>query len=268
MKKKLKEAFLPQRPSGRNRMTDFGDDDYEYPDQAQPPTSLPEDPELEKDVQELLNKLRMQLNQIQSSTPPGNRPQALPWLQHGTRGFLRKLWYGNSQQNPDWDNYPKEHAQHVLTLREYAETHDYLSSRIDIMISEADAATSTIDNILQSFGAELKQVIMKHIQKARGTPQAKTEEPKAKSPETKSPETQENATPAWINSIPPKDLEIWKKNLEQAIAKNGKVCVAFGDAEDRMEGVKWLIQQMGYTTGEWEKNDTGEACLTAQKPTT
>ena len=81
--------------------------------------------ELEAEINQLINnfwsKKQGQLAQAaqsvaaQATAQGGGAAQSLPWFRHGIKGFLRKLWYGDGHENPDWQNYAQEH----LSLENY-----------------------------------------------------------------------------------------------------------------------------------------------------
>lgn len=101
-------------------------------------------------------------------TAPGqpSRPQSLPWLKHGLRGFLRKIWHGNHPDNPSWQGYTGEH---VLTLEENNFLMNQLNEAADIIISEvvpADVIGASlsgqigdIEKITIDFRNNLKTII-------------------------------------------------------------------------------------------------------------
>ena len=101
-------------------------------------------------------------------TAPGqpSRPQSLPWLKHGLRGFLRKIWHGNHPDNPSWQGYTGEH---VLTLEENNFLMNQLNEAADIIISEvvpADVIGASlsgqigdIEKITIDFRNNLKNII-------------------------------------------------------------------------------------------------------------
>jgi len=47
--------------------------------------------------------------------------KSLPWFQHGVKGFLNKLWWGDHPENPMWNKFQKESVSYHkrLTLHEY-----------------------------------------------------------------------------------------------------------------------------------------------------
>lgn len=116
---------------------------------------------VEKQVQEFWNKYKLKIGQElqksmgQPSQPivdprfsqstQGNKPalaSGLPWFQHGMRGFLRKLWYGDHPDNPNWKGVRTE----SFSLNEYKNTRDELRELVVEAIgdSEADALVAAL----------------------------------------------------------------------------------------------------------------------------
>jgi hypothetical protein len=74
-------------------------------------------------------------NAATNAATPLSQPKTLPWFAGGIKGFLRKLWHGNSSSNPDWQwNTVKESC----TLNEYA----YIKSEIENILFETDMLDS------------------------------------------------------------------------------------------------------------------------------
>jgi len=159
-------------------------------------------PELEQEVDAAIDGLGQQLGQVMSATGPGNSAMKnLPWFGGGARGFLRKLWYGNSPENPDWSNWAQKQGDQTgaaevykkkgLTLKEYTAIDEQLEVRLQEMISEATGINPKVDQILQQFKQNIKAIILKHMTggAASGT---KTE-----------PEASGEAVPADTNSETP-----------------------------------------------------------------
>lgn len=127
---------------------------------------------LMNDVKTILNnfyeKILKQL-EIYNQTPPAppvqnqsqSQPPAiktLPWLQHGVKGFLNKMWYGDHPDNPMWKNY-KEHVGKRLSLDEY----NYIKNNLESIINEGVGDfTSAANEMLHS----LLNTITFHVNKA------------------------------------------------------------------------------------------------------
>ena len=97
------------------------------------------DPAMEKELDAAIAELGDHLKSMVSATPPGrNAMKSLPWFGGGARGFLRKLWYGNSPENPDWSNWNKPQgegrARKGVTVREYAMLDEQLDIRINALL--------------------------------------------------------------------------------------------------------------------------------------
>lgn len=74
------------------------------------------------------------------------RPESLPWFSNGIKGLVRKLYYNNSKENPDWNNYKaKEESVVKMSLAEYGLIRSNLQSLIE---QEAPAGADDAINLL------------------------------------------------------------------------------------------------------------------------
>lgn len=131
---------------------------------------------LQSAVREKLNQIQSQ-NQYHGEVPPPQfhlsahperyQPrmgEKLPWLNHGLRGFLHKLWYGNSAANPNWQGFRRnEH----LTLEEYMSIEADLDTKIGSFFEEFEEYTE-IQSLLNDFRKQLIRTIKNHMNSALG----------------------------------------------------------------------------------------------------
>ena len=92
------------------------------------------------------------------------QPKSLPWFKYGIRGFLNKLWHGDSPSNP---NYQSE----SMTLESYIRLEEEVDGAADIIIREmlcevgatdADVQSGWMD-VFKDFRDELFTAIQQHL---------------------------------------------------------------------------------------------------------
>lgn len=180
-----------------------------------PASVVPELPEeLEREIMALVDWLRSSIQRVSSATGPGSTSKNLPWFGNGIQGFLRKLWYGDHPDNP---SYSKEEVQPLvvrkLTLKEYKE----LEIALDHCIGETllcEAATPTLDQIMQQFAQKLKQLVLTHVVKNGAVrPPASTPEPEPKGDDVRPIGPEDPTEP---DKPPPPDLEPKTPGEQQA----------------------------------------------------
>lgn len=89
----------------------------------------------QQEIEKALQKAVPNASPVASQPATISQPKNLPWFSGGIKGFLRKLWHGNSASNPDWQwNTVKESC----TLNEYA----YIKSEIENILFETDMLDS------------------------------------------------------------------------------------------------------------------------------
>lgn len=71
---------------------------------------------------------------------PANQMKNLPWFANGIKGFLRKLWHGNSKTNPDWS------MTESVTLEEYS----FIKNELEDILLETDILNGDDVKILVS----------------------------------------------------------------------------------------------------------------------
>jgi len=149
------------------------------PDIKRPADVVPELPkDLEGEILKLINWLRSSLQRVTSATGPGSGVKNLPWLGHGVKGFLRKMWYGNHPDNPSHREEVQPLTTRKLTLQEYKELEAILNSCVDETLL-CEAAAPGLNQIINQFGRALKQLVLKHVVKNGAvrppSPQPKTD---------------------------------------------------------------------------------------------
>lgn len=137
--------------------------------------------ELDKLFQQMVATLQNDLNDIiqqmqdavsEKLTPSKTKFQQkkLPWFKHGVGGFLKKLWYGNSPENPSWGK--KEH----LSLEEYSiitkvaeEASSLIADDFELILNEEIDSNQLFDikktvfNTISPFIGKMANVIVKHL---------------------------------------------------------------------------------------------------------
>jgi hypothetical protein len=83
----------------------------------------------------------------------GQKPESLPWFSNGLRGFLRKLYYNNATENPDWQQYKIESTTGRITLSEY------VSIKRDLTSALMESAPVDASGIIDSLIAKLMPLI-------------------------------------------------------------------------------------------------------------
>jgi hypothetical protein len=124
-----------------------------------------------------------------AAAAPGNVPsfKSLPWFQHGVRGFVRKLWYGDHPENPTWQNVRRESVVPHLTLAEYAA----IKAEVQVIAEEAGAFGAAIDQLT----ADITHSISTHFQKAYDLGYTRTNTAASTAAPASTPETPEPAAP-------------------------------------------------------------------------
>ena len=128
-------------------------------------------------------------------------PKSLPWFKYGVRGFLNKLWHGDSSSNP---NYQTE----GMTLESYIHLEEKVDEAVDIiieeMLCEAGVATGDLQSgwmdVFKDFRNELFVTIQKHLA-GKGTVAA----PDAKEPQSE-PEVESQPETNEPEVVDPKDI--------------------------------------------------------------
>lgn len=130
------------------------------------------------------------------------RPESLPWFSHGIKGLVRKLYYNNSKENPDWNNYKaKEESVVKMSLAEYGLIRGNLQSLIEqeAPAGADDAINLLIKRLMPVIKSGFEQIASMH-QSAAPTPTVTTQEqppevaPEA-APVAKRPPTNKKAAP-------------------------------------------------------------------------
>jgi hypothetical protein len=96
-----------------------------------------------------------------SPTSSAYRPklgEKLPWFSHGIKGFLQKLWHGNSPNNPNWAGHRTESVDY-LTLDEYNAIKDGLDEHVDAFFEEYN----DLSDVLIRFKKELIGIVKRHM---------------------------------------------------------------------------------------------------------
>lgn len=89
---------------------------------------------------------------------------SLPWFKHGVRGFLRKLWHGDSKENPDWASYENFANFDKLTLQEYVVIESGFHNELNQLINEAGFADA-FANYFNQFKTNLLKAIQSYAKK-------------------------------------------------------------------------------------------------------
>lgn len=73
------------------------------------------------------------------------KPESLPWFSNGLRGFLNKLYYNNTPENPDW----KQYESTKISLLEYVSIKKDLTS---VLMEGAPVdASNVIDSLISTL---------------------------------------------------------------------------------------------------------------------
>lgn len=115
------------------------------------------------------------------SPTPDTRPgfKSLPWFQHGVRGFVNKLWYGDHPQNPNWSNVRREHVQ--LALSEYMEVRETIENLSKEYLFEDAGIWDFFKPAIKNLTSDIIRAINKHFKQAQelGRSEPVATEPKA-----------------------------------------------------------------------------------------
>jgi len=82
---------------------------------------------------------------------------SLPWFKHGVRGFLRKLWYGSSKDNPDWQRQADSVHHGRMTIQEYIQIERDIHGVLDGLLNEAGFANA-VEAVKAEFANFKKQL--------------------------------------------------------------------------------------------------------------
>jgi thiaminase len=153
-------------------------------------TKINDDPEiraifanLEKEIEEKLRnfwneKQRFVINNLNnliknnqpSISPPNvannvtkNQPvKSLPWFSNGIKGFVRKLWYGDSNKNPDWSG-----VNESVLIIEYASAKEELESILNeseiFSPDEIKTLTKSLMSSIIRAAFNTKKIVSKNV---------------------------------------------------------------------------------------------------------
>lgn len=164
--------------------------------------------EIKKQIQVILadldSKIRQEIknwwNDVRHS-----RPESLPWFSNGLRGFLRKLYYNNNPDNPDWQNYKVESKRkNKISLSEY------ISIKNELQFALTENAPTGAEDIIGSLINKLMPLIQGAIEKISSlgvsiaTPEPSKQEPEKSEPVVNPPKQEpEQQNPGTTNQVPP-----------------------------------------------------------------
>lgn len=94
----------------------------------------------------------------QPQQPSRPKTTSLPWFKHGVRGFLRKLWHGDSPDNPDW-----QHESTRLSLESYINIRNQTYNFFSNCLTEEDLSGMGGMPDVQNLMAQMKQDIVAAI---------------------------------------------------------------------------------------------------------
>ena len=98
-----------------------------------------------------------------SSKPNSQQLQSLPWLKHGVRGFLHKIWFGDHPENPNW-----QQAEH-MTLETYSYFADKVEKSCDGIVSHIPLEineSSTLYGLIDEFKKRTKVDVLNYLRTA------------------------------------------------------------------------------------------------------
>jgi len=132
-----------------------------------------------------------------AANPTGPKYKALPWFQHGVKGFLNKLWHGDHPENPTWKNVQREGTQNRLKLQEYIE----IKSQIDAFLEDVTGVDGMVaglsDQIMKSVAAAFQQAYAAGYERSAPTASAEPAAPEA------APAPEQPPTPTDVKVEPP-----------------------------------------------------------------
>lgn len=142
---------------------------------------------------------------------PDTRPgfKSLPWFQHGVRGFVNKLWYGDHPQNPNWSNVRREHVQ--LALSEYMEVRETIENLSKEYLFEDAGIWDFFKPAIKNLTSDIIRAINKHFKQAQELGHSRSEPatPTATEPEPTAPTApaavEPTAEPAEPAASPPNE---------------------------------------------------------------
>lgn len=183
--------------------------------------------QISKAIQQIQPPPTVGTPQVATTTPMGQSQgvggnKSLPWFTNGIRTFLRKLWHGDSKDNPDWQDMPAwkwKKVEHISiseynsirnelegVFNEYAGDPDtrILISKIMISIRRALAKVSKVDNTIGQSTPETKPEVQPEPEsQAQVEPVSKPEEPENIS----TPEPENKTIPPQVN-VPTGDSSV------------------------------------------------------------
>ncbi|RDJ35630.1 MAG: hypothetical protein DWQ19_12495 [Crenarchaeota archaeon] len=162
--------------------------------------------QLKGEVGKAGDRINQTVQQQAATAAPGNVPsyKSLPWFQHGVKGFLRKLWYGDHPENPTWQNVKREHSDlRILTLHEYNEIQSEVRSFLENSAFGYQVVDSMTKAAAQQLMRDITQAIATHVQKAYNLGYSRKPNKKSKADIPVSPETAPEAAPEVSPEVSP-----------------------------------------------------------------
>lgn len=132
--------------------------------EAQYPADITKDlpRDLEAEIDKLVAWLKDSVNQAASVTGPSSQARSLPWFKHGTRGFFRKLWYGEHPDNPSYADCTQPMIVGAIQLNEYKKLEEILDSQITRSVL-CESSNPALDQIFNQFSQKLKNIILQYV---------------------------------------------------------------------------------------------------------
>lgn len=203
--------------------------------------------DIKQTVQSILNDLDAKIRQEVKNwwnDVRQQKPETLPWFSNGLKGFLRKLYYNNRPENPDWNQYKVESTK--ISLSEYVSIKKDLTS---VLMENAPVGSFNVVDSLISKLMPLIQNAINQISSLNSNSNIDSSEPK-RTPEpqsisepqaTEEPEQERTPEPqATTQSQPTEEPDDVDSNEKESIFKSLSNYASNGDPMPLIKKLKQI----------------------------
>lgn len=197
-------------------------------------------PELEQELEQLFNWFQTALKRSISVTGQYGQSNKLPWLQHGVKGLMRKLWYGDHPDNPTWRG-------ESFDLRQYARLREHLDKVLDeLLILETGDPMAAL---MQQFKDQIKTLVLKHAVAAKHQQQQQPDRPQPDRPPKPSTDdaSEESIPNVELKATNPREQEVLDTiNSADPQTRNATL------TREMLDGIPQIIKALGEKPGSFK----------------